>query len=191
MLESQDGPGGLRSAPGVSVCSPWGLKAALGSCSDWVWGLMVPPGVLEWSWGSQGCWMLRAQGGPRGLKAALGSHSVWIWGLRWPWGLTMVLGISGQLDTGVSGWPQGSQCAASEVSRQPWGLRVLGYGGSGEPQDLRVAPGVLQWPLGISGQLDTEVSVQAQGSQCSPRALRAALGSHSAWVWGLRRAPRS
>ena len=61
MLESEGGPGGLRSAPGVSVCSPWGLKAALGSCSDWVWGLMVPPGVLQWSWGSQGSWTLRTQ----------------------------------------------------------------------------------------------------------------------------------
>ena len=142
------------------------------------------------------------------------------------WSLRVALEVSDRL--------QGSQCAASEVSRQPWGLRVLGYGGSGEPQDLRVAPGVLQWPLGISGQLDTEVSMRLQGSQdspgvsqclglgsqegpkvlgwlqmsysgpgtliaaghwglrvtpgvsvCSPRALKAALGSHSAWVWGL------
>ena len=68
----------------------------------------------------------------------------------------------------VSDRLQGSQCAASEVSRQPWGLRVLGYGGSGEPQGPRVAPGVLQWPLGISGQLDTEVSMRLQGSQDSP-----------------------
>ena len=175
---------GSQGSPGVSQCLGLGFQVALGSHN----GL----------WGSQGSWTLRAQGGPRGLKAALGSHSAWVWGLRRVLGshsgsrcLIVPMWISGQLDTGVSGWPQGSQCAASEVSRQPWGLRVLGYGGSGEPQDLRVAPGVLQWPLGISGQLDTEVSVQAQGSQCSPRALRAALGSHSAWVWGLRRAPRS
>ena len=70
--------------------------------SGWLWGLMMAPGVLQWPRDSQGSWTLRAQGGPRGLKAALGSHSVWIWGLRWPWGLTMVLGISGQLDTEVS-----------------------------------------------------------------------------------------
>ena len=40
---------------------PRGLNAALGSRSVWLWGLMVPPGVLQWSWGSQGSWTLRTQ----------------------------------------------------------------------------------------------------------------------------------
>ena len=89
------------AAPDVSR-QPWGLTVLGSGVSGWLWGLMMAPGVLQWPRDSQGSWTLRAQGGPRGLKAALGSHSVWIWGLRWPWGLTMVLGISGQLDTEVS-----------------------------------------------------------------------------------------
>ena len=141
------------------------------------------------------------------------------------WSLRMALEVSDRL--------QVSHCAAPGVSRQHCGLRVLGYGGSGEPQGLRVLQVSYSGP-GISGQLDTEVSMRLQGSQdspgvsqclglgsqegpkvlgwlqmsysgpgtliaaghwglrvtpgvsvCSPRALKAALGSHSAWVWGL------
>ena len=83
--------------------------------------------------------MLRAQGGPRGLKGALGSHSVWVWGLRVAlgyhgayWGLTMVLGISGQLDAEGSMRLYGSQGS-------PRGVTVSGSGVSG-------GRGVLQWP---------------------------------------------
>ena len=97
------------------------------------------------------------------------------------WRLMVALEVSDRL--------QGSQCAAPGVSRQPWGLTVLGYGGSGEPQGPRVAPGVLQWPLGISGQLDTEVSVQAQGSQCSP-GVSQCLGLRSQVALGSYRGPR-
>ena len=70
---------GTQGSPGVSQCLGLGFQVALGSHN----GL----------WGSQGSWMLRAQGGPRGLNAALGSHSVWVWGLmvppgvlEWSWG---------------------------------------------------------------------------------------------------------
>ena len=116
---------GSQGSPGVSQCLGLGSQVALGSHN----GL----------WGSQGSWTLRAQGGPRGLNAALGSRSVWVWGLRVAlgyhgayWGLTMVLGISGQLDTEVSMRLYGSQGS-------PRGVTVSGSGVSG-------GRGVLQWP---------------------------------------------
>ena len=84
----------------------------------------------------------------------------------------------------VSDRLQGSHCAAPGVSRQHWGLRVLGSGGSREPQGLRVLQVSYSGP-GISGQLDTEVSMRLQGSQGSPGVSQClGLGSHGAY-WGL------
>ena len=89
----------------------------------------------------------------------------------------------------VSDRLQGSHCAAPGVSRQHWGLRVLGSGGSREPQGLRVLQVSYSGP-GISGQLDTEVSMRLQGSQDSPGVsqclglgFQVSLGSHNG-LWG-------
>ena len=60
-----------------------------------------------------------------GFQVALGYHGAY-------WGLTMVLGISGQLDTEVSMRLYGSQGS-------PRGVTVSGSEVSG-------GPGVLQWP---------------------------------------------
>ena len=82
----------------------------------------------------------------------------------------------------VSDRLQVSHCAAPGVSRQHWGLRVLGSGGSREPQGLRVLQVSYSGP-GISGQLDTEVSMRLQGSQDSPGVSQClGLGSHLA-LW--------
>ena len=89
LLESYSGPG-IHRAVGL-----WGLNAALGSRSVWVWGLRWPWGLTV-ALGFHGSWMLESHGGPGGLrsppgvsvcspwglKAALGSHSAWVWELR-------------------------------------------------------------------------------------------------------------
>ena len=77
----------------------------------------------------------------------------------------------------VSDRLQGSHCAAPGVSRQHWGLRVLGSGGSREPQGLRVLQVSYSGP-GNSGQLDTEVLMSLQGSQCAAPGV-------SRQPWGL------
>ena len=63
------------------------------------------------------------------------------------------------MDLEVSDRLQGSQCAAPGVSRQPWGLTVLGFGAQEGPKVF----GWLQVSYtvpGISGQLATEVSMR-------------------------------
>ena len=57
---AQGGPRGLSEAPGVSG-QPWGLTVPGSGGSGWLWGIMVPIGVLQWSWGSQGSWTLKSQ----------------------------------------------------------------------------------------------------------------------------------
>ena len=150
---------GSQGSPGVSQCL--GLESQGGSgVSRWLLESYSGPGIHR----AVGLW---------GLNAALGSRSVWVWGLRWPWGLTMVLGISGQLDTEVSmrlygsqGSPGVSQCLGLGFqvalgshnglwgSQGCWMLRLrVAPGVSMQPWDLTVpgsgvsgGSGVSQWP---------------------------------------------
>ena len=88
----------------------------------------------------------------------------------------------------VSDRLQVSHCAAPGVSRQHWGLRVLGSGGSREPQGLRVLQVSYSGP-GNSGQLDTEVLMSLQGSQGSP-GVSQCLGLGSQVAVGSYSGPR-
>ena len=152
--------------------------------------------------------MLRAQGGPRGLKGALGSHSVWVWGLRVAlgyhgayWGLTMVLGISGQLDAEGSmrlyvsqGSPGVSQCLGlrSQVALGSYsGPRIswqLDAGVSGWPWRSQIGSrGLSVQPLGSQGSPGVSECL-GLGAQESPRVLgcsrcpTVALGSQGSWM---------
>ena len=151
------------SGPRIS----WQLDAGV---SGWPWrsqigsrGLSVQPQRSQDSPGVSQCLGMGAQESPKDLGWLQVSYSG-LWGSQGSWTLR-------------------SQCrpralnAALGLSGQPWGLTVPGYGGSGEPQGLRVAPDVLQWPW------DSH-SNWTLGSQGDPRGLNAAPGL-SGQPWGL------